>query len=68
MYAFQVFSGASISFGNTDCMQSDTDTPLPSSVLLQAMRRRNGNVVDECTEVHAKLSTDIRCASESVAS
>ena len=41
-------------------MQSDADIPLHSSVLLKAMRRRNGYDEDLCDNQHAKLSEDIR--------
>ena len=56
----QVFSGASISFGKMDCVQSNSDVPLPSSVLLKAMRIRNNLTEGVCDKDHAELSENIR--------
>ena len=55
-----MFDGQSISFSKMDCVQRDNEVPLPSSVLLRAMRLRNGLSEDVCDGDHARLSESIR--------
>ena len=39
---------------------TESETPLPSSVLLKAMRLRSGMADDICDTDHARLSENIR--------